>query len=64
MLFRDKEYGYAIKNSLHSIWLLYFSEYIYKYEANKRNDNISNKLFHKRHGSFILDGRQIFYVID
>ena len=58
MLFRDKEYGYAIKNSLHSIWLLYFSEYIYKFEANKRIDTIGNKIFPKRHGSFILNGKK------
>jgi hypothetical protein len=28
-LFDDKEDGNSIKNGLHSIWLLYFSEYIY-----------------------------------
>ncbi len=35
MLFNDRDDGQSIKNGLHSIWLLFFSDYISKPDETK-----------------------------
>ena len=58
--FKDKEDGNSIKNGLHSIWLLYFSEYIFKTDKTKQDNTFVLK---RKTGSVLLTGIYKFYEI-
>ena len=55
-LFNDKDDGYSIKNGLHSIWLLYYSQYIGKTTLKNTGKNESIE-FKKKAGSAIYSGK-------
>jgi hypothetical protein len=64
VLFEKDDEGHNIKNSLHSNWLMYFSEYIHKGEATPKIPEIPTSYLQgrERYGSTILSETEFSFL--